>query len=175
MNDHELNKLTFRRGLIIENIEALNERARTAMNTLDEIRTRITGLENALAFVNTVLMNHFNNGSLPKVEVIKVLDEREKEKIMLRIEIGSSGKSIYKILHNLDLALYANDNTVIDKMGFMYQCQELACEYLKNNQNIASAIDDMEDYLSDVLPRFIESPRIEEQLLHNLSRRRRRF
>jgi hypothetical protein len=164
MTEEELNKLAFRRGLILENIESLKERARIARNTLNEVNDRISGLENALAFVNTSFMNHFYDGILPKVEIIKIFDEKEKEKFMLKISIGNSGKFIYKILHNLDLALYASNDTVLGKMGFIYRCRELAYEYLKTNHGIASKIDDMEDYLSEVLPRFIESPRIGRQL-----------
>ncbi len=173
MTEEELNKLTFRRGLILENIESLKDRARVARNTLDEVNERISGLENALGLVNASLMNYYFDGVLPQVEVIKILDEKEREKYMLKISIGSSGKFVYKILHNLDLALYANDDTVIDKMGFIYRCRELATEYLKTNHGIASKIDDMEDYLSEVLPRFIESPRIERQLMRDINNRRR--
>lgn len=164
MTDQELNQLTFRKTLVLENIQALKERARSTMNTLDVINERIAGLENALQFINTALMDHFNVGILPKVEIIKILDERDRERFMLKIDIGSDGASIYKLLHNLDLALYTNGDNVIDKMGFMYRCRELACEYLKTHHNIASAIDNMEDYLSEVLPRFILSPQVERQL-----------
>ena len=164
MTEQELNELTFRRVLVLENIEALRERARIAMDTLDGLNERIFGLENALRFINTALMDHFSDGALPKVEIIKIFDEKDKEKYMLKIDIGSDGATIYKILHNLDLALYTNGDTVIGKMGFMFRCRELASEYLKTHHNIASAIDNMEDYLSDVLPRFIESSRIERQL-----------
>jgi hypothetical protein len=48
MNEHELNQLTFRKTLVLENIDALKERARLTMNTLDGLNERITGLENAL-------------------------------------------------------------------------------------------------------------------------------
>lgn len=173
MTEHELNQLTFRKTLVLENIYALKERARSTMNILDGLNERIAGLENALHFINTSLMEHFNDGALPKVEIIKVYDERDKEKYMLKIDIGSDGASIYKILHNLDLALYTNSDSVIGKMGFMFRCRELACEYLKTHHNIASAIDHMEDYLSEVLPRFIESSRIQRQLERELEPRRR--
>jgi hypothetical protein len=113
-------------------------------------------------------MNHFSDGALPKFELIKIFAEKDKEKYMLKIDIGSDGASIYKILHNLDLALYTNGDTVIGKMGFMFRCRELASEYLKTHYNIASAIDNMEDYLSEVLPRFIESSRIQRQLERGL-------
>jgi hypothetical protein len=173
MSEEELNRLTFRKSLVLGNIEALKERARYTMNTLDGLNERIAGLENALRFINTALMDHFNDGALPNVDIIKIFDERDREKYMLKIDVGTDGASIYKILHNLDLALYTNSDTVIDKMGFMYRCRELACEYLKTHHNIASAIDNMEDYLSDVLPRFIESSRIERQLERELEPRRR--
>jgi len=173
MTDQELNELTFRRVLVLENIEALKERARIAMDTLDGLNERIIGLKNALQFINASLVDHFNDGALPNVEVIKVFDEKDKEKYMLKIDIGNNRASIYKILHNLDLVLYTNGDTVIGKMGFMFRCRELASEYLKTHHNIASSIDNMEDYLSEVLPRFIHSARIERQLTREIDGRRR--
>lgn len=171
MTEEELERLVFRRGLVIGNIEALKERARLAANTLHSLNDRIAGLENAYEFINTELMNHYHSGILPNVEVIKVFDERDKEKYMLKINIDNSGSSIYKILHNLDLALYTNSDEIIDKMAFKFRCQELASDYLKSHHNISSAINNMADYLDEVLPRFIHSPRIEKQLERQISNR----
>lgn len=171
MTEEELERLMFRRSLVKSNIEALKDRARNTANTLDALSERIAGLENAYEFINTELMNHYHEGVLPKVEVIKIFDERDNEKVMLKINIDNSGTSIYKILHNLDLALYANSNETIDKMGFLFRCQELASEYLKSHHDISSAINNMSDYLDEVLPRFIHSPRVEKQLERQINGR----
>jgi hypothetical protein len=173
MTEQELNELAFRRKLVSENIEALRERARCTMNTLDGLNDRIIGLENAYQYINTALLEHFEQGGMPKVEVIKIFDERDRMKHMLKIDIDNSGSTIYKVLNDLELALYFNGDSVIDKMAFQYRCQEIACDYLKTHHDIPSVINNMSDYLDEVLPRFIESDRIERILMREIEARRR--
>jgi hypothetical protein len=174
MTEEELNKLAFRRRLVIENITSLKERVRCLMNTLDGLNDRIIGLENAYQFINMALIDHFEMGGIPKVEVIKIFDERNKEKFMLKIDIDTDGSTIYKVLQDLELALYFNSsNNIIDKMAFIYRCQEIACEYLKSHLDISSAVNNMSEYVDEVLPRFIESDRIERLLMREIDARRR--
>jgi hypothetical protein len=172
MTAQELNELSFRRKLVRENIESLKDRARCTMNTLDGLNERITGLENAYEFINLSLLDHIEQGGKPKVELIKIFDERDREKYMLKIDVDSDGSTIYKVLHELELALYFNGDTVIDKMALLYRIQEIAIEYLKTHHDISSLINNVNDYLDDVLPRFIESDRIERLLLREIDRRR---
>jgi hypothetical protein len=143
------------------------------MNTLNGLNDRIIGLENAYQYINTALLEHFEQGGVPKVEVIKIFDERDRMKHMLKIEIDKSGSIIYKVLNDLELALYFNGDSVIDKMGFLFRIREIACDYLKTHHDIPSIINNMGDYLEEVLPRFIESSRIERQLLREIEPRRR--
>jgi hypothetical protein len=60
----------------ITKIESKRDNVRTLLNELDE---KLETQENAYQAINTSVLNHFNEGNIPNVEIIKYVDEKDKE------------------------------------------------------------------------------------------------
>lgn len=164
MTNDQLHELAYLRFLMKENItkiESRRDNARTLLNELDE---KLETQENAYQAINTSVLNHFNEGNIPKVEVLKYVDEKDKEKIMLKIDIDEAGTVIYKALSEWDIALYLNDTSDIGSLSLINRCNELAVGYLKKQEDITGHFNDFNVKAEELIQAFINNPRNKRNL-----------
>lgn len=164
MTNDQLHELAYLRFLMKENItkiESRRDNARTLLNELDE---KLETQENAYQAINTSVLNHFNEGNIPKVEVLKYVDEKDKEKIMLKIDIDEAGTVIYKAVSEWDIALYLNDTSDIGSLSLMNRCNELAVDYLKKQEDITGHFNDFNGKAEELIQAFINNPRNKRNL-----------
>lgn len=164
MTNDELHELAYLRFLMKENItkiEAKRDSTRTLLNELDE---KLETQENAYQAINTSVLNHFNEGNIPKIEIIKYIDEKNNVKIMLKIDIDEAGTVIYKAIPEWDLALYLNDNSDIGSLCLMNRCKELALNYLRSQKDITEHFNDFNGKAEELIQAFINNPRNKRNL-----------
>jgi hypothetical protein len=145
----------------ITKLESRRDNARTFLNELDE---KLETQENAYQAINTSVLNHFNEGNIPKVEIIKYIDEKDKEKIMLKLDIDEAGTVIYKAVSEWDIALYLNDTSDIGSLSLMNRCNELAINYLKKQGDITGHFNDFNGKAEELIQAFINNPRNKRNL-----------
>ena len=74
MTNDQLHELAYFRFLMKENITKLESRRDNARTLLNELDEKLETQENAYQAINTSVLNHFNEGNIPKVEIIKYID-----------------------------------------------------------------------------------------------------
>lgn len=164
MTNDELHELAYLRFLMKENItkiESKRDNVRTLLNELDE---KLETQENAYQAINTSVLNHFNEGNIPNVEIIKYVDEKDKEKIMLKIYIDEAGTIIYKAVSEWDIALYLNDTSDIGTLSLMNRCKELAINYLIKQGDITGHFNEFNGKAEELIQAFINNPRNKRNL-----------
>lgn len=164
MTNDELHELAYLRFLMKENItkiESKRDNVRTLLNELDE---KLETQQNAYQAINTSVLKHFNEGNIPNVEIIKYVDEKDKEKIMLKIYIDEAGTVIYKAVSEWDIALYLNDTSDIGSLSLMNRCKELAINYLKKQGDITGHFNDFTGKAEELIQAFINNPRNKRNL-----------
>lgn len=164
MTNDQLHELAYLRFLLKENITKLESRRDNARTLLNELDEKLESQENAYRAINTSVLNHFNEGNIPKVEIIKYIDEKEKEKIMLKINIDETGTEIYKAVCKWDIALYLNDSSDIGALSLMSRCEDLAINYLKKQEDITGHFNDFNGKADNLIQAFINNPRNKRNL-----------
>lgn len=164
MTNDQLHELAYLRFLMKENITKLESRRDNARTFLNELDEKLETQENAYQAINTSVLNHFNEGNIPKVEIIKYIDEKDKEKIMLKLDIDEAGTVIYKVVSEWDIALYLNDTSDIGSLSLMNRCNELAINYLKKQGDITGHFNDFNGKAEELIQAFINNPRNKRNL-----------
>ncbi len=164
MTNDQLHELAYLRFLMKENITKLESRRDNARTLLNELDEKLETQENAYQAINTSVLNHFNEGNIPKVEIIKYIDEKDKEKIMLKINIDETGTEIYKAVCEWDIALYLNDPSDIGSLCLMNRCKELAINYLKKQRDITGHFNDFNGKADKLIQAFINNSRNKRSL-----------
>lgn len=164
MTNDELHELAYLRFLMKENISKIESKRNSTRTLLHELDEQLETKENAYQAINTSILNHFNEGNIPEIELIKYTDEKNNQKIMLKINIDDAGTTIYKAIPEWDIALYLNDNSDVGSLCLMNRCKELALKYLKSQEDITTHFNEPNGKAEELIQAFINNPRNKRNL-----------
>lgn len=155
MNKERITHLNQNRYIIKKSIEKIKNRISITRNRLHDDLERLNTLENNYELINRQIIRIFNQGTIPDIQVIKYQDEKDNERIMLKIDIDNSGKSIYKSIPTMDLMLYKIAGDPIEDMNFKHRIEEIAFEYLESRFNINDLFNDLTHEANEIIEHFI--------------------
>jgi len=159
MTNDELHELVYLRFLMKENISKIESKRNSTRTLLHELDEQLETKENAYQAINTSILNHFNEGNIPEIELIKYTDEKNNQKIMLKINIDDAGTTIYKAIPEWDLALYLKDNSDIGSLCLINRCKELALNYLRSQEDITDQFNEPIGKVEELVQSFLTNPR----------------
>lgn len=157
MNKERITYLNQNRYLIKKSIEKIKNRISITRNRLHDDLERLNTLENNYELINRQIIRIFNQGTIPDIQVIKYQDEKDNEKIMLKIDIDNSGKSIYKSIPTMDLMLYKIAGDPMEDMNFKHRIEEIAFQYLESRFNINGLFNDLTQEANEIIEHFTDS------------------
>jgi hypothetical protein len=164
MNKKLIENLNYRRYLLQNLIVKLREKVNINKNRLHNDMEKLSTYENALEIVNRQIVRTFKKGTIPKVQIIEYKDEKENEKLMLKIDIDDSGKSIYKAINSCDVMLYSINGDILNNVNLLHRIEEIAFQYLDNNHDKNLFFNDLTDEVETILEEFVNNELAEKRL-----------
>jgi hypothetical protein len=164
MNKKLIENLNYRRYLLQNLIVKLREKVNINKNRLHNDMEKLSTYENALEIVNRQIVRTFKKGTIPKVQIIEYKDEKENEKLMLKIDIDDSGKSIYKAINSYDVMLYSINGDILNNVNLLHRIEEIAFQYLDNNHDKNLFFNDLTDEVETILEEFVNNELAEKRL-----------
>jgi hypothetical protein len=154
MSKERITHLNYHRYQLKNNIDKLKDRISLTRNRLHEDLEKLNTFENNYELINRQIVKIIKPNQFPKIEVIKYMDERDKEKVMLKIDIDNSGKSIYKSISNVELMLCELNDDPTNNMNFLHRVEEIAFQYLEKHGNINSLFNDLTKEVNEIILEF---------------------